>query len=160
MPLGGAPIDAELTLYLTRSEQIPSIVTMGYHIDKNGAVEFAGGLLLQVLPPYEPEIMLQLSDRLEELPPMVELLRSGKTPEDILAIVFESIEYDILENRDIQFHCDCSRERTEKALLALGKAELESLIQEAGEAEVNCQYCQESYKFTKEDLEDLLVELA
>lgn len=159
IPLGGSPIDAELTLYLTQSEQIPSIVSIGYQLDEQGKLSVSGGLLLQAIPPYQQETMLELTERLEELPPMSDLFGSGKTPEEILALVFEGIDYETLEKRELQFHCDCSRERTENALLALGQSELEELIQSVGETEVNCQFCQETYKFTREDLEDLLVEL-
>lgn len=160
IPLGGSPLDAELTLFLTQSEQIPSIVSIGYQLDEEGNISVSGGLLLQAVPPYEPETMLKLNEKLEELPPIRDLLGSGKTPEDILALVFEGIEYTVLENRPVQFYCDCSRERTERALLALGQAELEDLINTVGEAEINCQFCHEVYKFSREDLEDLLVELA
>lgn len=159
VPMGGSPIDAELTLYLSQSEQIPSLVSIGYHIGEDGKVEVAGGLLLQAVPPYDQNIMAQMANKLEELPPMTELLRSGKTPEEILALVFEGVESIELEKRDLLFHCDCSRERTEKAILALGRGEVENLIETVGEAEVDCQYCQESFYFSKEDLEDLLVEL-
>lgn len=159
VPIGGSPIDTELTLFLTQSEQIPSLVSIGFKRDEEGKIAVSGGLLLQALPPYDPEIMLQLANRLEELPPFADMLQSGKTPEQILADVFAGIEYIELEKRPLLFHCDCSRERTERALMSMGKAELEDLINTQGEAEVNCQYCQESYYFSKEDLEDLLVEL-
>lgn len=159
VPLGGSPIDTELTLFLTQSEQIPSIVTMGFWRDEDDNIAISGGLLLQALPPYDPETMLQLTHRLEELPPIAAMLHSGKTPEAILADVFSDHEYVELEKRSLQFHCDCSRERTERALLAMGKEELEALINTQGEAEVNCQYCQESYYFSRGALEELLVEL-
>ncbi len=159
VPIGGSPIDAELTLYLSQSEQIPSLVSIGYHIDEDGKVEVAGGLLLQAVPPYDQEIMKQMANKLEELPPMTELLRSGKTPEEIIDLVFEGVEYIELEKRDLVFQCDCSRERTEQAILSLGREEIENLIETVGQAEVDCQYCQERYVFSKEDLEDLLVEL-
>lgn len=159
IPLGGSPIGAELTLYLTQSEQIPSIVTIGALLNESGDIQIAGGLLLQAMPPYEPDVMVKMSDRLEELPPIAEMLKSN-SPEQVLASVFQEMPYDILENRLLGYHCECSRARTEQALISLGAAELQKMIEAEEVVEVNCQFCQETYAFSVEDLENLLVELA
>ena len=159
VPIAGESLEHELTYYLTQSEQIPSFVNMGVVTNDDGDIELAGGLLIQALPPYQEEIVDQLQDRMEELPPLADLLRAGETPESVLEKLFADIEYDILEKRDLIFHCGCSRERTEKALISLGINELTYLLEEEGGAEVNCHFCHEHYVFTPEDLEGLIAEL-
>lgn len=160
VPLGGQAIDTELTLYLTQSEQIPSLVVINVRLDDAGNVALASGLLLQNMPDHSIDALRQLSERLQELPPLATMLESGKSLEAILAELFGDAAYTVLEHRDLRFQCNCSRQRTEMALVAMGKEELENLLAEQGEATVDCQYCRRQYHFSREDLEDLLVELA
>ncbi|KAA3654566.1 MAG: Hsp33 family molecular chaperone HslO [Chloroflexi bacterium] len=159
VPLAAEPLEKELTYYLSQSEQIPSFVNMGVYANDDGEIEVAGGLLIQALPPYQDNIVARLQDRMEELPPLAELFHAGEKPESVLEKLFESIEYDILEKRDLLFQCGCSRERTEQALISLGVEELEHMLENEGGAEVDCHFCHEHYFFTSEDLEGLIAEL-
>lgn len=159
VPLGGTPLDTELTRFLIQSEQIPSLVSTGTKLDENGRIIKSGGLLLQAMPDHDPDVLSLLINRLEEMPPFEAMLVDGRSPEKILADLFGDIEYEQIETRRLQFHCGCSRERTESALIAMGRHELENILETQGEVTVDCHFCHESYLFTREDLEDLLVEM-
>lgn len=158
VPIAGNSVADELNYYLNQSEQIPSHVALGVTTDADGAIVAAGGVLVQALPPYDPEVVALFIDRMQELPPVSAMLDSGHTPNDILAQLFSGVAYETLEERPLSFHCDCSWDRSAQALITLGRQEIEELIAE-GEAEVSCPFCHETYHFSKDALEDLLLEL-
>lgn len=159
VPMGGGRIDEELTYYLNQSEQIPSFVEIGIVPNEDGTIQIAGGLLLQAIPPYNAEIINQVQNRIQELPPLADLFRDGQTPETLLKLLFDQFEYDILERRGLMFNCQCSWERSEKALILMGREGIEDLIKHEGEAVVDCHFCHERYIFDQDDLEDILAEL-
>jgi len=159
VPLAGESLDDELTFYLSQSEQIPSFVDIGVHMNESGALGVAGGLLIQALPPYEDGIVSRFQNRMQELPPLSALLQAGETPETVFAKLFDGIEYDVLEKRELKFQCGCSRARSEKALLSLGVDELEMILANEGQAMVDCHFCHEQYVFSQDELEGLIVEL-
>ncbi len=156
VPLHGETVGEALTYYLNQSEQIPSVVATGVRLDENGRILVAGGLLLQSMPPDDGRLLHQLADQLQELPPVDALLAEGKTPENILKLAFGEVDYKVLEERPLEFHCTCSRERTEQALISLGRTEIEALLANEGQAVVNCHFCHEEYTFSREDLEVIL----
>jgi len=158
--LYSSEIAEDLAYYLTESEQIPSAVGLGVYISPEKEIHAAGGFLIQVLPPSDDHITDRLTQQVQALPSVSDLIASGKSPEDILALIFRDIEYDILETRSIRFRCSCSEKRVERVVLSLGKAEIESLIREHGHAEVKCEYCRNVYNFTKDRLQVLLDELS
>ena len=156
---GDVSLADDLERYLNQSEQTPSLVEIGIQQEATGAATMAGGLLLQLVPPYNQAIIQELRERLQELPPFVEMLAAGRPPEAILAEVLNDIEHEVLEHRPVRFQCYCSRQRTEKALLSLGPAEIRDIIETQGETVVDCHFCRESYPFSRADLEELLAEL-
>lgn len=160
VPLATSTVDGDLTAYLEQSEQIPSIVQTGAILDDYGEVAVAGGLLVQSMPPHDATAVTQLKDRIQELPPIEDLLRSGSTPETVLSLVFDGIEYTLLEQRPLQFKCTCSRERSQKALITLGVVEIEQILQNEGQAVIDCHFCHERYIFTGPELEDLIAALS
>ncbi|MCM2358936.1 MAG: Hsp33 family molecular chaperone HslO [Geobacteraceae bacterium] len=149
-------IAEDLAYYLTSSEQIPSAVGLGVLVAADGAVAAAGGFLIQALPPQDGETIDLLMERISRLPQLSELIAGGATPEDILERLFAGIPYDTLEKRALAFRCSCSREKVERALIALGTAELKRHIEEQGEAAATCEFCREDYRFGREELEALL----
>ena len=159
VPLGSGDIAAELTFFLNQSEQIPSLIDINHTIDGEGTLQTVGGLLIQALPPYESDIVQQLRNNTQELPPLADLLHSGKTPEEIVDLLFGEMPYKILEERPLHFECGCSRARSEQALISLGAEELRQIIATEGETIVDCHFCHEQYLFSREDLEDLLKSL-
>lgn len=157
--MSGHSIDGGLTYYLHQSEQTASVVEIDEGLnaddDADHRLDVSGGLLVQSLPDHEEGVLEQVADRLDGLPPMAQLLRDGKSVEEILAAIFVDFEYETLEVRPLEFHCSCSWERSEKALLMLGRDDLETLIDE-GQAVVDCHFCHERYIFGREALEMIL----
>ncbi|UFS71785.1 Hsp33 family molecular chaperone HslO [Geomonas sp. RF6] len=152
-------IAQDLALYLVESEQIPSAVALSEFIDSDGNVAVSGGFLIQALPPVDTEVVDQLMNRIGEMPPLSDLLRQGKSPEEILELLFQDLPHDTLEKRALAFACSCSRERIERVLISTGHDEILSLIEEQGGAEVTCEFCRQQYSFSHEDLDALLKEL-
>lgn len=152
-------IAEDIAYYLLESEQIPSAVGLGVFADASG-ITAAGGFLIQSLPPANETVIDTLARRIETLPPVTEMLHSGLTPEEILDKIFEGIPIDILEKRALTFRCTCNRERFSKALIALGRKELEALIQRHEPVELTCEFCRKPYVFDVESLQALIEELS
>ncbi len=155
VPLATSDIAGDLTAYLEQSEQIPSEVAIGEVMEMDGSIAVSGGLLVQALPPYTENNVDLIRERLQELPPLSALLQSGKTPQDILALTFEGITYELLEERSLQFKCTCSRERSRFALYTLGVEELNNILKTEGQAMIDCHFCHKQYIFEREELETI-----
>ncbi len=156
VPLATSTIDGDLTAYLEQSEQIPSFVQTGVVLDENNNVAVSGGLLVQSMPPHSEEVINGLSDRMQELPPLADMLATGMTPEQILADVFADIEYTVLEQRPLQFTCSCSRDRSRQALITLGRDEVSHILETEGEAVIDCHFCHRRYTFDQADLAEII----
>ncbi len=146
----------DLTYYFAASEQVPSSVGLGVLVNPDGTVRQAGGFIVQVMPDAPDELIDVLEKNIGALKPVTTSLEGGESIEDILADVFANIEYDITSNTDISFYCNCSRDRISKALISVGEADLKSMIDEGKEIEVKCHFCNKGYKFTVEELEEML----
>lgn len=157
--LVSSEIGEDLAWYLTTSEQIPSAVGLGTFLDGAGQVVVAGGFLVQALPPQDDAAIDHLMERIAALPPLSELLLQGTTPEELLEKLFDGIPFDLLEKREISFHCSCNREKVERVFLVMGSSELQKLLTEQDGAEVSCEFCREQYFFSREELAGLLAEL-
>lgn len=155
VPLVTGEIDEDVEYYLNQSEQIPSAVQVGLVLGDNGEVLAAGGLLIQKLAGAQESAIYTVGERIQEMPPIEELLAAGQTPEEILTAVLGEISYEVLENRPLLFKCQCSWERSEQALMLLGQEELTHMLAE-GQAVVECHFCHEKYVFEKEDIQMLL----
>jgi len=155
--LADSEIDGDVTYFLENSDQVPSAVEIGVTLNDDGSVAVAGGILIQPLPPYDPEIIVRLKDRLQEMPPIVSLLAEGQKPETILEEVFKDIPHSLLSKYPVRFDCNCSREQTGALLVSLGREELQSILDTDGEAVVSCHFCREEYVFDRADLEAFLL---
>ncbi|MDA8164766.1 MAG: Hsp33 family molecular chaperone HslO [Desulfobacteraceae bacterium] len=153
-------IAEDLAYYFSESEQIPSAVGLGVYLEPGGAVGAAGGFLVQALPAADPGATDGLIAQIGRMPPLTDLLREGKTPEEVLGLIFDGIPFRILEKHALAFRCSCSRERMERALLSLGREEIDSLIAELGEAVGTCEFCGERYQLSREELERLSRQLS
>lgn len=151
VPLQSGLLDVDLTYYLMMSEQAPSLVEIGVKLNQQGVLQVAGGVLLQTLPDHAANILSDFADRLDDLPPLGEVLGDGQRPEDILATLFAGRAYETLETRALDFRCNCSRERSKMALRLINSEDLEVLRTE-GEAVVDCHFCHERYVFSLEEL--------
>ncbi|GFO68713.1 33 kDa chaperonin [Geomonas limicola] len=150
----------DLALYLVESEQIPSAVGLAEYVEPTGEVAVSGGVLIQAVPPVDTDVVEKLMARIEQLPQLSVLLREGKTPEEILELLFAGIPYDVLEKRELGFACSCSRERIERVLISMGREELASLREEQHGAEVTCEFCGQRYSFSEADLVGLIAGMA
>ena len=156
VPLQTGTVDADLTFFLNQSEQVLSAVEIGALMDEAGQLTAVAGFLFQALPPYEEKTIQDMIARMTDLPPIEKLLQEGDQPEDLLALIFTGMAYEVLEKRPLLYHCNCSQERSEQALINLGRAGLEELLTTEGEAVVNCHFCGNTYLFAADDLEMIL----
>ncbi|MFA5183753.1 MAG: Hsp33 family molecular chaperone HslO [Syntrophales bacterium] len=146
-------IAADIAFYLANSEQIPSAVGLGVFVEPDDRVSAAGGFLVQSLTTPNEEALDKLIEHIEKLPPITELLRRGKTPEELLELIFADIPFKPLEKHTLALRCSCNRERVEKALLILGGEEIAELMAAEGPASVTCEFCLKQYVFSQEELE-------
>lgn len=154
-PLVSGEIAEDFTYYFALSEQTPSVVSLGV-LTKEEEVEFAGGFIVQLMPDATEETVSRLEENVKKLDSITNMLKSNMTPEQILEIVLDGLNPRILEKHDIGFECECSKERVQKALIAMGKRELAQIIEEDKEVEVGCQFCNSKYKYTEDELMELL----
>lgn len=155
-PLISGEIADDLTYYYAKSEQVPTSIALGVLVDKDYKVKEAGGFFIQLMPEADEEVVLELEKKLMDLPPVTELLDSGKTIEEIAKLVLGDLEIKIKEEIKVQFKCGCSRERVERALITVSKDELKLMIEEDKKAELTCHFCNKKYLFTEQYLIDLM----
>ncbi len=158
VPLHSGLIDTELIYYLTRSEQVPSFVEIGARINSVGELTEAGGILLQSLPGVETGVLESIAGRFDDMPPLVEMLAEGRSPEGVLTELFHDLDFKVLEKRLLEFRCSCSWDRSKKALMMIGDEEVRSLMDE-GQAVIECHFCHEQYIYGVEALETILEEM-
>lgn len=148
-------IAEDLTYYFAASEQTPSIVGLGVLMEKNNTVKQSGGFIVQLMPDATEEVICHLENKLGELKSVTTMLDEGKAPEQILELILGDLDLEIMEQVDTKFYCNCSKERVAKALISIGKDELERLIAEGKEVELNCHFCNTNYLFDIDELKDL-----
>ncbi len=153
--LVSSEIGEDLAYYLTDSEQIPSAVGLASCLSEDGQLAISGGFLIQSLPPSDEVAVERIMASIGTLPPLTTLLKDGTTPRQLLDILLEGVEHHPLESTELFFRCGCSRDKVERALLSLGKTELERMIEEQGEAAVTCEFCKQQYRFERSELEAL-----
>jgi molecular chaperone Hsp33 len=156
VPISTGEIGEDLAYYFTISEQIPTAVAVGVLVNTDLSILASGGLIVQMMPNENEFLADIITYRLEEIPPISTLISEGKSAEDILNLLFDDMELRILERIEIDFVCDCSVERIERALISLGRAELEKLKEEDENMEVQCHFCNKKYNFSKKDIENIL----
>ncbi len=146
----------DITAYFAQSEQIPTACALGVLVDRDQSVKVAGGYIVQLLPGAPEEVIDALEKGVQEAGAVTPMLEQGMTPEDILGQVCGRLGVAFLETTEIGYKCYCSRQRVERALISLGRQELEDIAQEGKPFPVECQFCDAVYKFTPEDIRELL----
>lgn len=154
IPLVSGNIAEDVTAYYTISEQIPTVCALGIIFDK-GAIKAAGGFMVQLVPPVADIAVDCIEKNLKNMNSITEMLEKGLKPEKIALSALEGLGGEILDSWDAQYYCDCSRERTERVMISLGKSELERLAAEQQETEVCCHFCNKKYRFSAEELKKL-----
>ena len=146
----------DLTYYFATSEQVPSSVGLGVLMNKDNTVREAGGFIIQLMPNASDEFIDQLENRIKEIKSVTEMLEHGMTPEEILEHIFEGMDLQILDTIPTEFYCNCSKERVSAAVISVGKQELQKMIDDGEPIEVNCHFCNSHYKFSIDELKDML----
>lgn len=150
-------IAEDIAYYYMQSEQIPTVLGLGVLVAQNLAVLSAGGFMIQLLPDAPDDIIDRVEANVKGMSASISsLIADGKNASEILAMLLLGFDYQILSKKEPLYCCDCSRYRVEKALISLGKTEIEQMIAEEQTTEVTCHYCNRSYHFSKEDLQMLL----
>ena len=152
-------IGDDVTAYFAQSEQTPTACALGVLIDTDTSVKVAGGYLLQLLPGAPDEVIDTLEKGIQRAGAVTKMLEEGMTPEDILGAVCGELGVVFMETTEVSYKCYCSRERVTAALISLGKKELGEIAQEGKPFPVECQFCDEVYTFTPEDIQQILKEI-
>ena len=151
-------IAEDLTYYFAQSEQTPSAIGLGVLVETDTSIRRAGGFIIQLLPDATDEMIDRLEKKLATIPYVSDLLDMGATPEDILQMILGDFDLKIMDKIPTTFYCNCTRERVEKALISIGKDELEKIIREDKKANLHCHFCSKEYDFNEEQLVALLEE--
>ncbi|MBR1422446.1 MAG: Hsp33 family molecular chaperone HslO [Ruminococcus sp.] len=154
VPIVSGEVAEDITSYLALSEQVPSVCALGVLVNPDLTVNCAGGFLVQLLP-FAPEEAIDVIEKnINGMKSVTEMLSSGLTVEQIAMKALEGLEPNVLDDFEVNYRCDCSRARVEKALVSLGSKDLEELEEDGG-TEVNCQFCEKKYHFTSDEIRAL-----
>ena len=151
-------IAEDLTYYFATSEQVPSYVGLGVLMEKDNTVKQAGGFILQLMPFTEEAVISRLEENLKKVTSVTALLEEGNTPQMLLEKLLEGFDMEINDTIPTQFYCNCSKERVERALISIGRKDIQEMIDEGKEIEMNCHFCNKNYTFTVEELKKILKE--
>ncbi len=148
-------IAEDIVYYYALSEQIPTACTLGVLIDRDHTCKATGGMLFQLLPFADEAIVDVFEKNLANLPPITSLL-TDKTPLEVLDAYLTGIDYDVFDSIQCGYVCNCSRDKTDNALISLGKTELQGLLDSPEETSLGCQFCDKVYNYSKQELESLI----
>ena len=149
-------IAEDLTYYFATSEQVPSSVGLGVLMEKDNTVKQAGGFIIQVMPFVEDAVLDKLEENIKKIDSVTAMLDKGYTPEQILETVLEGMDVGVTDTVPTRFYCNCTKERVEKAIVSIGKKDIQEMIDDGKEIEVNCHFCNTNYKFTVDELKEII----
>lgn len=158
IPLVSGNIAEDITAYYSISEQIPTVCALGIVFNENATIKAAGGYMLQLVPPVQDSAVKVIEDNLNKMESITGLLEKGLRPDELAVSALEGLGGEILDQWDAVYYCDCSRERTERILISLGREELQKLVDEGETTEVCCHFCNKKYEFSTDELAKLLKE--
>lgn len=156
VPITSGEIAEDFTYYFTVSEQTPSAVALGVLVDKDLSIKAAGGFIIQMMPDADELLADILMYRLQEIPPVTQMIAEGKTIEDILQYIFDGMDLKLLQESKPEYKCDCSRDKIEKALISIGEKDLKEIYNDNKDEEVVCNFCNKKYSFSHEDIGKML----
>ena len=152
-------IGDDVTVYFAQSEQTPTACALGVLVDRDQSVKVAGGYLVQLLPGAPDDVIDKVEQGIKQAGAVTKMLENGLTPEEILTEVCGDLGVLFFENEPVCYKCYCSRDRVTSALISLGKQELGEIAQEGKTFPVECQFCDTVYRFTPEDIQNILKKL-
>lgn len=155
VPIVSGEIAEDITNYLATSEQTPSVCALGVLVNPDLTCAEAGGFMIEVLPFAPDEAIDVIENNIRTMQSVTQMLSGGMSAEDIAMKALEGLEPNVLDDFDVRYHCDCSRERVERALISLGEEQLRDLAQEEN-TEVKCHFCDKAYNFSSDEIEKLL----
>ncbi|HIV85546.1 MAG TPA: Hsp33 family molecular chaperone HslO [Candidatus Monoglobus merdigallinarum] len=156
VPLSTGEIGDDIAFYFMQSEQTPSVVSLGVLVDVDYSIKCAGGFIIQVMPECDEKTLSRLENSIKDMLPVTEMLSRGMSLEEIVRYVMLGFDVEILEENEVGYKCDCSRERMERAIVSLGREQIKEIIDETGEAEICCHFCSRKYKFETPELTEFL----
>ena len=156
VPIYTGEVGDDIAYYFTVSEQTPTAVGLGVLVDKDLSIRKAGGVIIQMMPGADEMLADLITYRLQDLGSITSFLDSGKTIDDMLNFLFDDMDLKILEEMTPEYSCDCSREKIERALISIGEKDLKEIYDDGKTEEIVCQFCGEHYKFTNEEIGELL----
>ncbi len=149
-------IAEDLTYYFANSEQVPSSVGLGVLMNKDNTVRCAGGFIVQVMPFVTDEVVTKLEKNIKKISSVTSMLDDGCTPEQMLEHVLDDLDMVVTDTLPAAFKCNCSHERIEKAIISIGKKDIQEMIDEGKEVEVKCHFCNTAYTFSVDELKEIL----
>lgn len=149
-------IAEDLTYYFASSEQTPSSVGLGVLMTKDNTVNVAGGFIIQLMPDATEETISIVEEKISTIKSVTSMLENGLDPEGIINLILGGLDPEILDKMPVRFHCNCSKERVSKALIAIGRKELDNIIADNEPIEVKCHFCNKAYNFTVDELKKLV----
>ena len=155
----GGEIAEDVAGYFVESEQIPTACALGVLVDRDQSVKAAGGYLIQLMPGAAEDTIAKVEGGIRAAGAVSAILEKNDDPEAMLRTVMSDFDLKILETCPVEYRCYCSRERVERALISLGRTELEQMLSEQGGCQLTCQFCDAVYEFTAEDIQRLLKNL-
>ena len=154
--LVSAEIAEDLTYYFASSEQTPSSVGLGVLMTKDNTVNVAGGFIIQLMPDATEETISIIEEKISTIKSVTSMLENGLDPEGIINLILGGLDPEILDKMPVRFYCNCSKERVSKALIAIGRKELDNIIADNEPIEVKCHFCNKAYNFTVDELKKLV----
>ncbi|AGK51851.1 Hsp33 family molecular chaperone HslO [Bacillus sp. 1NLA3E] len=155
VPIVSGELGEDFSYYFATSEQVPSSVGVGVLVNPDNSILAAGGFIIQLMPDTQEETIEKIEQKLKEIPAVSSLIQRGLNPEELLEEILGKGNVHFLETVPVSFSCNCSKGRFASAIIGLGKAEIKDMIEEDGQAEVHCHFCNEKYLFSKQELEEL-----
>lgn len=146
----------DLAMYFVESEQIPTACALGVLVGLDQSVTAAGGYLIQLLPGASEDMITKIEAGVHAMGSVSHALADGLDGEGLLRTVLKDFDLEILEKHPVEYRCYCSRDRVTRALISMGKKDLSELIRDQGKAELTCQFCDQVYHYSKEELEEIL----
>jgi len=157
VPIVSGEIAEDFAYYLAKSEQIPSAVLLGVLLQNSEPfVTAAGGVMVQMMPGVNEHIVTMIEDTIAHVPHLTSVIKEGATPEELIRLALGDIKFEILEEREVQFRCNCSMERALSMIAALGSQEVRSMLDEDNGAVMTCGFCSEIYQLSGDDLREIL----
>lgn len=149
-------IGDDLTYYFATSEQIPSSVGVGVLIDRDYTVKHAGGFIVQLMPFATDDVISKLEENLGKITSVTAMFEEGLSVEDIVAKIFDGMDYEISDTINIGYQCNCSKEKVTKAIISIGRKDIKEMIDDNKPIEVNCHFCNTNYVFSVDELKAML----